>query len=143
MELFFKWLKWFDVQTASKAGGKKWVLHLDGHKMHTTLECDDYAVEHNIILLSYPLKTTHGLQGLDHLHFGQAKMLWPQAVRRFKDEHGFDMTKADFLWVLHTVWKDVFTPNNNRQIFIITGRIHVDFRCADERARDEEDRRIR
>ncbi len=120
-ELFFEWLKWFERETASKSRGQKRVLHLDGHKTHTTLECDDYAAAHDIILLGYPPKSTHGLQGLDRLHFGRVKTLWPQAVRRFEREHGLEMTKAHFLQVLHDVWKDIFTPENNRQAFVITG----------------------
>ncbi len=72
-------------------------------------------------MIGYPSKSTHGLQGLDRVHFGRAKALWPLHVRQFADEHGYQMRKEDFLRVLNGVWTEVFTAENNRRAFVVTG----------------------
>lgn len=120
-EIFLHWLKWFDSQTVSSAEGRKRILHIDGHKTHTALEVDDYAAEHNIILLGYPPKTTHGLQGLDRVHFGRVKSLWGSRVQALDLDQGIEVGKEHFLRLVHEIWQDVFTPENNRKAFEITG----------------------
>ncbi|TFK78622.1 DDE-domain-containing protein, partial [Polyporus arcularius HHB13444] len=119
--IFAEWIHWFDQRTAGKADGRPRVLHLDSHKTHTTLEVDDYAADYGIIIIGYPPKSTHGLQGLDRVHFGRMKTLWPKEVKRFEEDHGYNMEKVDFLRVLHNVSREVFTAENNRRAFIVTG----------------------
>lgn len=103
------------------AQGQMRVLHLDSHNSHTNLEFDDYAAEHNIIILGYPPHCTHALQGLDVVHFGRMKSLWPKAIRAFEEREHIQFSKSNFLPVLHQVFEEVFTPKNNRAAFKLTG----------------------
>lgn len=118
------WLKWFDSQTRPKAeaAGCKRILHIDGHKTHTALEVDDYAAENGIILLGYPPKTSHALQGLDRVHFARVKILWGSEVQRLEEALSVEeVRKEHILRVLHSVWQKVFTAENNRKAFETTG----------------------
>ena len=54
-ELAQEWIeKDFDATTKEKANGWTWILVMDGHSSHYTLDLLHYAQEHNIIVIGYP-----------------------------------------------------------------------------------------
>jgi len=57
-------IKDFDVQMHDKAHGETHVLILNGHSLHYTPELLEYAWDHGIMILGYPLHYMHALQGL-------------------------------------------------------------------------------
>ncbi|GJE93855.1 DDE-domain-containing protein [Phanerochaete sordida] len=120
-ELAYDWLDWFDTLTAPKANGEPRILHLDNHGSHLDLNFCERAAERGIHVIGYPPHSTHVLQGLDRLHYGLVKRLWPQVEQRFEQENGMPVGKEHFLEVVNEVWKEVFTPENNRKAFVITG----------------------
>ena len=63
----------FNAQTCDKANGEAWVLLMDGHSSHHTLELLQFSCENNIIVLGYPPHCTHALQGLDVVCFAKMK----------------------------------------------------------------------
>ena len=120
-EIMFNWLQWFESETSLKASGRARVLHLDSHLSHIADPFSDYASDHRIHVVGYPPKTTHGMQGLDRIHFGQMKSAWPVFERDFEHSTGHPVGKNHFLEVLHRIYERVFTPENNRKAFVITG----------------------
>ena len=60
--LGIEFIKFFDDATQDVAAEGPWLLHLDGHGSHMTLEFLLYAKDHNIIVLGYPPHCTHILQ---------------------------------------------------------------------------------
>jgi hypothetical protein len=120
-KLALEWLKWMDEITSTKANGETRVIHLDGHSTHTALEFDDYAAEHNIVLVGYPPDSTDRLQGLDVLHFLRVKDLWPRKVREWDTAHHEPLRNPGMLQIIDELWKEVFSEENNKKAFEMTG----------------------
>ena len=64
-KLAIEWLQAFDMATKEHAQGQPRFLLMDGHHTHYSLKMIRYAVENNIIMMSYPGHSTHLLQPLD------------------------------------------------------------------------------
>ena len=76
-----------------------WLLHVDCHGLHITLELLSYARDHNIIIMIYVLHSTHLCQGLNVAVFGVHKVHWAQECEKFERESGRTIRKEDFLLV--------------------------------------------
>lgn len=62
-EIMIAWIqKEFNDQTKEKASNEYRLLFLDGHSSHQTLEIIDFCMENKIVLMAFPLHTTHALQ---------------------------------------------------------------------------------
>jgi len=73
-EIGAEWIKIFDEQTAHKVkDGEYWLLLMDGHNSHYTIDFLLYARTHNILVLCYSSHTTHVYQGLDVVVFSVLK----------------------------------------------------------------------
>lgn len=120
-ELALEWLKWLDKLTTKKANGDTRVLHLDGHSTHTSLDFDDYAAAHDIVLVGYPPESTDRLQGLDVLHYSRVKDIWPRKVREWDASHYEALGGSGMLAIIHEIWQEVFTVDNNKKAFELTG----------------------
>jgi DDE superfamily endonuclease len=80
-------VKDFNAQTREKANGDFWVLLMDGHSSHYTLEILQYTKDNKIIILGYPLHCTHVLQGLDVVCFAKMKSEFRREIQAFEDLH--------------------------------------------------------
>ena len=72
--LGIEFIKFFDQATQDVAAEGPWLLQLDGHGSHMSLDFLRYAKDHNIINLGYPPHCTHLLQGLDVVVFSPFNM---------------------------------------------------------------------
>ena len=68
-KLAIEWLQAFDRATKEQARGQPRFLLMDGHRTYYSLKMIRYAVENNIIMMSYPGHSTHLLQPLDVVLF--------------------------------------------------------------------------
>ncbi|KIO20701.1 hypothetical protein M407DRAFT_81291 [Tulasnella calospora MUT 4182] len=84
-------------------------LFVDGHSSHCTLEFLEFAVAHNIIVISYPPHTTHWLQGLDVACFGPLKIYWSQECDKFWRATGKRVNNDTFLLVYSRARAQAFT----------------------------------
>lgn len=116
-----QWLEWFDKRTRAKSEGRTRIVHLDNHKTHWNLDLIDRAAEYGIQIIPYPSRATHAMQGLDRIHFGIVKKIWPSHVQEFERRTGTRARKRYFLAILNDVWTEVFTEHNNIQAFRVTG----------------------
>ncbi|KIO20862.1 hypothetical protein M407DRAFT_81117, partial [Tulasnella calospora MUT 4182] len=98
-------------------------LFVDGHRSHCTLEFLEFAVEHNIIVISTPPHTTHELQGLDVACFGALKIYWEQECREQLRTTGKPVNNDTFLQVYSRACARAFTQPTVRSAFRATGII--------------------
>ena len=71
------------AQTKEKANGEYWVLLMDGHSLHYTLEILQYVNDNKIIILGYPPHCTHVLQGLDVICLTKMKSEFHHNIQAF------------------------------------------------------------
>ncbi|KIJ51594.1 hypothetical protein M422DRAFT_126514, partial [Sphaerobolus stellatus SS14] len=99
-ELALKWMiDDFNTQTCEKAGGQLCCLFLDGYNSHYIPELLQYAIDHHIVILGYPLHCTHALQSLDVVCFACMKQGWCNAIDTFEAQHNCGINKKDFAGV--------------------------------------------
>ncbi|KIO19464.1 hypothetical protein M407DRAFT_53066, partial [Tulasnella calospora MUT 4182] len=134
-----EYIKDFDDQTSHLEG--PCFLFVDGHQSHCTIDFLEYAVAHNIIVISYPLHTMHELQGLDVACFGALKIYWTQECERYWRSTGKRVNNDTFLCVYSRARARAFTPETIRSAFWTTGLIphrhdfcHHNFLCPDAMA---------
>ncbi|KIO33574.1 hypothetical protein M407DRAFT_231701, partial [Tulasnella calospora MUT 4182] len=116
-----EYIKDFDDQTSHLEGPR--FLFVDGHQSHCTIDFLEYAVAHNIIVISYPPHTTHELQGLDVACFGALKIYWTQECERYWRSTGKRVTNDTFLRVYSRARARAFTPETIRSAYRTTGLI--------------------
>ena len=58
-KLAIEWLQAFDVATKGPARGQPRFLLMDGHRTHYSLKMIRYAMENNVIMMSYPGHSTY------------------------------------------------------------------------------------
>jgi len=109
------------VLTAEKAGGKPWVLIVDGHSSHYMAEFIHYAWKNNIIVLRYPPHCTHALQGLDVVCFTKMKDKWKKEITAHEETTLKPVGKSDFLGVFGCTYNAAFTPDTVKAAFKVTG----------------------
>ena len=78
--LVIEWLQAFDKATKGRAWGQTWFLPMDGHRAHYSLKMVQYAAENNIIMMSYPGRSTHLLQPFDVCLFALLQRAYSKAV---------------------------------------------------------------
>ena len=81
--LGIEFIKFFDEATQDVAAEGPWLLQLDGHGSHLSLEFLLYAKDHHIIVLGYPPHCTHLLQGLDVVVFSPLKYAYGRYATRY------------------------------------------------------------
>lgn len=74
-------------------------LFVDRHCSHCTPEFLEFAVEHNIIVISTPPHTTYKLQGPDVVCFGMLKIYWEQECHEHMQTIGKAVNNNTFLLV--------------------------------------------
>ncbi|KIJ36162.1 hypothetical protein M422DRAFT_179827, partial [Sphaerobolus stellatus SS14] len=121
-ELAMRWMvDDFDAQTRDKAEGRLRCLYLDGHSSHYNLELLQYALDHGIVILGYPAKCTHALQGLDVVCFARMKLAWTKAIEAFELANDHGLRKSDFAGVFGAAFLNAFTPDTVKMAFEKTG----------------------
>ena len=79
-KLAIEWLQAFDTVTKEHKRGQPRFLLMDSHCTHCSLKMIRYAVENNIIMMSYPGNSTHLLQPLDVCLFSSLQLAYKKAV---------------------------------------------------------------
>ncbi|KIJ27019.1 hypothetical protein M422DRAFT_191509, partial [Sphaerobolus stellatus SS14] len=121
-ELAMRWMvDDFDTQTRDKAEGRLCCLYLDGHSSYYNLELLQYALDHGIVILGYPAKCTHALQGLDVVCFARMKLAWTEAIEAFELANDHGLGKSDFAGVFGAAFLKAFTPDTVKMAFEKTG----------------------
>lgn len=120
-EIGVEYLKDYHEQTKHLEGTR--FLFVDGHRSHCTLQFLEFAVEHNIIVISTPPHTTHELQGLDVACFGALKIYWEQECREHMRATGKAVNNDTFLLVYSRARARAFTEPTIRSAFRATGLI--------------------
>ncbi|KAG8931310.1 hypothetical protein FRC01_001500 [Tulasnella sp. 417] len=118
-ELGLKTIKFIDEQTKDREGVR--FLFVDRHGSHCTLEFFDYAVEHNIIVISYPPHLTQWLQGLDVACFGPLKIFWSQEKAKWEYKMRQQVSKDTFLRIYSYACERAFTQPTICSAFRTTG----------------------
>ena len=124
--LGIEFIKFFDDATQDVAAEGPWLLHLDGHRSHMTLEFLLYAKDHNIIVLGYPPHCTHILQGLDVVVFSPLECAYALHATKFYETTHNAVDKAEFLTILGMAVDDAITESNILLAWRKTGLHPVD-----------------
>ncbi|KAF1922938.1 DDE-domain-containing protein, partial [Didymella exigua CBS 183.55] len=119
-KLRVKWLKHFDKHTKAHTVGSYWLLILDGHESHNSVEFHQYCEEHKIITLCMPPHSSHLLQPLDLLNvtcFLPLKRLYGDEVSALARSYIYYINKETFLPAFKLVFSKAFTRENIRAGF--------------------------
>jgi len=101
---------------------KKVLLILDNHASHRTLEVNDYARLHGIVILSLPPHTSHKMQPLDKTFFGPLKRYYNQACDHWLVVNpGKRITPYDVASLFAEAYGKCATIPNNVSRFVSTG----------------------
>ncbi len=67
-----------------KGGPKPWLLFVDNHKSHHSLEVAEICQQHEIILVGLPPNCTRVMQPNDVLFFGNLKIAFAAVLRELR-----------------------------------------------------------
>ena len=95
--LAIEWLQAFDIAANEHAQGQPQFLLMDGHRTHYSLKMIRYAVENNIITMSYLGHSTQLLQPLDVCLFAPLQLANKKAVGEYLKKTRTGVTRALFL----------------------------------------------
>ena len=112
--------------THTKAAGRRQLLLVDGHNSHYTRGFLEYAQNHGIHVLCYPLHSTHIYQGLDVVIFSVLKRRWTEARDDYKHQHGHKVDKTNFLSVYAQAHAQALSKENIIAAFRKTGVVPLD-----------------
>jgi hypothetical protein len=117
-----QWIKEVFIPNAVAAkvdDEKPIVLTLDGHDSHETLEIQQAAYDHNIVILGLPSKMTHKMQPLDVAVFSIVERAWGQHCAKRLAES----VKMDRYNVIHgyCAIRHVMVPDLIKMAFCKTG----------------------
>ena len=85
-DLFLQWLSHFQ-SFVNSLKENQFLLILDNHSSHLSLQAINFACEHGIIMLSIPPYSSHKLQPLDRTFFGPLKTFYSQEVNKWMVNH--------------------------------------------------------
>jgi hypothetical protein len=105
----FEWLKHFDWHTKNRVIGACWLLILDGHESHHSLEFQDFCKENNIFTLCMLPHSSHLLQPLDIGCFSPLKKAYSRQVESLIQNRINHITKLEFLPAFKAAFHQAFT----------------------------------
>jgi len=115
-----QWLtKVFDPATRTTTRQGKRLLIVDGHLSHINMAFINKCWELRIILLILPPHSTHRLQPLDVVLFGQLSTAYSNELNAFQNK-GLSLTsmkKRHFLAIFRAAWRTAFTKENIQRAF--------------------------
>jgi hypothetical protein len=111
-ELGVEWLKHFIKHTEGKVVGAHWLLLLDGHKSHQSLEFQELCKENNIYTLCMPSHLLHLLQPLDIVCFSVLKRAYSHEIEVLIRHYINHITKLEFLPAFKAAFEQSFTSAN-------------------------------
>ena len=127
-EFRFKWLtKIFNLNMNKIKQSTWWLLIMNNHGNHITLQFDAACKELNIILLYMLLHSFHFFQLLDVGCFSLLKMIYIKKLEntfRFSINH---VNKIKFLKIYKWVWLQIFIKSNILKFFRSIGFYPLDF----------------
>lgn len=107
------WLKQvFDRETKKKARRSWRLLIIDGHGDHVSVEFIEYCHANKILLMVYPLHSTHTLQPLDVVIFAPLAAAYKAQLAHFLEcsQRLTSITKRDFYRLFDAAWSSTFEP---------------------------------
>lgn len=111
-ELFVQFLKHFHDHIKSSKE-KPYLLLLDNHRSHLSIEGLNFAKENGIVMLSFPPHCTHRLQMLDRSVFGPLKKYINTEIDQWMLNHpGTTMTIYDIPVIIAKTFSLVATSSN-------------------------------
>jgi hypothetical protein len=116
-ELGVGWLKHFIKHTESKVVGARWLLILDDHESHRSLEFQELCKENNIYTLCMPPHSLHLLQPLDVVCFSVLKRAYSREIESLIRYHINHITKLKFLPAFKAAFIRSFSATNNCSVF--------------------------
>lgn len=123
------------------------VLFLDNHTSHRSLELFQWCKANSIVLATFYPNSTHISQPLDVGVFGAAKSVYGDLVQEWREKNrSSELKLPDFAKVLHEVQKKVFTEKTIKNAFRSTGvyplnesNIHIERCIARNQPEDQTD----
>jgi hypothetical protein len=82
-ETFLQWLQ-FIIEQVCPTVTRKVLLVLDNHKFHMYFKALDFAMENNVLFLSFTPHMTHKMQPLDVALYGPLKIRFEEENCTFK-----------------------------------------------------------
>ncbi|KAL2019740.1 hypothetical protein VTK56DRAFT_9184 [Thermocarpiscus australiensis] len=95
-EIGLDWLKHFDHSIKRRTRGIYWLLILDGHESHYSVDFEDFCKANDIIPLYLPPHASHFLQSLDVGCFSSLKVWYGKQIERVMWMQITHITKEDF-----------------------------------------------
>ena len=111
-KLAIEWLQAFDMATKERAQCQPRFLLMDGHRTHYSLKMIRYAVENNIIMISYPRHSTHLLQPLDVCLFSPLQRAYSKAVAEHLKKTRTGVTRPLFWGFFARARREAYTVQN-------------------------------
>jgi hypothetical protein len=85
----------------TKGGPKPWVLFVDNHKSHHSLEVSEICERHQIIMIGLPPNCTRLMQPNDVLFFGNFKLAFAALLKEIRrDQKSFYLNSQNFAPIL-------------------------------------------
>jgi hypothetical protein len=107
-----EWLKHFIKHTEDRVVGARWLLILDGHESHQSLEFGELCKENNIHTLRMPSHLLHLLQPLDVVCFSVLKRAYSHEIKALIRHHINHITKLEFLPAFEAAFMQLYTSAN-------------------------------
>ncbi|KAI4468034.1 hypothetical protein MML48_2g00008991 [Holotrichia oblita] len=118
-DLFLCWLK---NHFTPRKGVGKFILILDGHVSHCSMEGLEFAEQNNIIIICLPSHTTQALQPLDRSFFKPLKDFFKQEEESFLfRSHHKAITRMHMGGLIGQAWAKATTVGNGCAGFKATG----------------------
>jgi hypothetical protein len=132
--LGLEWFKHFDAYTKARQVKEYRLLILDGHESFLNQDFKDYCLEHKILTLCMPPRSSHFLQPLDLDCFLRFNRNYD-----FRDSArwGIQIDKERFLPVFKNAYFDVFTEENCREAFQATGLVPTNAQVVLDRLEEQ------
>jgi hypothetical protein len=111
-EIGVDWLKHFIEHTEGKVFGARWLLILDGHESHHSLEFQELCKANNIYTLCMPPHSSHLLQPHDVGCFSLLKRAYSREIEALIRHYINHVTKLEFLPAFKAAFKQSFTLAN-------------------------------
>jgi hypothetical protein len=122
-ELGVEWLKHFNAHTKARTVGARWLLILNGHESHHSLEFQEICKENNIYTLCMPPHSSHLLQPLDVSCFSPLKRAYSREIKSLIQHHINYITKLEFLLAFKVAYDRSFTLTNILSAFRRAGLV--------------------
>ena len=114
-EMDLDWIKYFNIYIKSCSIGIYWMLIINGHRSHMSVEFNDYCKFNNIIIVNMPVYSSYLLQLLDIGIFSPLKTAYGHQINLFIRVFINHITKSEFFIAYLIAYDKIFIEKNNFQ----------------------------